>query len=161
MSKTLLSFLGFFCPFFLFGQIDTNSSGFSISNSTGSISYSIGQVFYEPFSNNGWNLFPGVQQVYLSGDETHSSNPSSNIELKVYPTLIKNYVELSFAQENVSDFSAVLMAISGEVMRTYEIDKAIYRINTEQFPSGLYILQISGKNGFLKNFKLIKNEKIN
>ena len=47
-----------------FGQESVNSSGGTATGATGSVSYSVGQVFYTAQSSLGGSVSQGVQQAY-------------------------------------------------------------------------------------------------
>lgn len=55
---------------------NTNVSGNDISNSNGSVSYSVGQVFFSYIENDSNYLGEGVQQAYAKDDT--SNNDTSN-----------------------------------------------------------------------------------
>ena len=64
MNKQLLIVSTLFTSVFCFGQSSVNVSGGSVSNTSGSISYSIGQVAYQSVSNSSGSVSQGVQHAF-------------------------------------------------------------------------------------------------
>ena len=94
---TRISFLIFSSFFFstLLAQQSINSGGNKANGATGSVNYSVGQVFYHHLNNDNYQIHEGVQYGY---EIINSIGENNTIELKynVYPnpTNTKNLEEL-------------------------------------------------------------------
>lgn len=64
MLKILFTSVSLLLFVVTFGQTSVNTSGGTVSNPSGSISYSIGQVAYESIYNTSGSVSEGVQQAF-------------------------------------------------------------------------------------------------
>ena len=64
MKKQLITFLSILTGIVSYGQTSEVASGGSVSNNSGSISYSIGQVAYQSTSNASGSVSQGVQHAF-------------------------------------------------------------------------------------------------
>ncbi|MBK8622474.1 MAG: hypothetical protein IPN79_12125 [Saprospiraceae bacterium] len=82
MNKYILTYVLLFLYFYISAQSAVLSSGGNAKSTSGSVSYSVGQAFVEPFSNTAISISPGVQQPLKSAK-------SSTLKMFYYPTKLR------------------------------------------------------------------------
>ena len=150
--------------FFLFifrvqAQSDFNSGGGDAAGSQVNVSYSIGQLFYEPFSyEDSIKVTPGVQQTVFI--EVITSNEKINVsDINLYPNPVTDYVELLFKSEELPDdlkVKATLYDLAGNAIAIHSVDTPVTRIKTSALKQGVYLLKVTNGNAEIKTFKVIK-----
>ncbi|MBS1571237.1 MAG: T9SS type A sorting domain-containing protein [Bacteroidetes bacterium] len=144
--KILLSLL--LAPTVFFAQQSINATGGNASSSTGSFSYSVGQMVYIPFSGTNGFVNPGVQYNFNSSsllveDEIKSSS------ILIYPNPTKDVLNFS---EEVSDIK--IIDVSGKIVLNYSSAKKI--LNLAFLPNGIFLLTAKTKRGEKITHKIIK-----
>lgn len=137
-------------------QESINSSGGNAKSSSGSTSYSIGQLTYQTHSNANGAVSQGVQmsfeiQVVTSIDELQ------NISLSAFPNPTTTYLDLVIDNEKLKNFSYQLFDMNGLSLLKAQIDAKETRIKTDQLSSAYYFLKVMDGNKEIKTFKIIKH----
>lgn len=160
MKKLILSFL-----FFKIILVDSlaqqsfNSAGENQKEGTLSISYSIGQLFVEPFSTYGGlvKTTPGVQQAFSITVENSTQNPGYTFaNILLYPNPAIHYLELSITDLNLTKTNAILYDCFGKTIASYPIKTSVTQIDVSHLFSGVYLLKVVQGNEEIKLFKVIK-----
>ena len=161
MIKKLL-FTSIILSFFFFrmqAQDAFNSGGGDVATSEASVSYSIGQVFYEPFSTFGGTLkvSPGVQQTYDIMDVTHLDDVLATVSVKLYPNPTSDFLEMQINADDLSGYSVALYDFSGKALSSAPVAGETTLVKMQQLPAGTYLLHLLKENAPVKIFKVIKN----
>jgi hypothetical protein len=131
------------------------TSGNSTSNSVGSMSYTVGQVFYLAPSSTQSSIVQGLQQAFeisvASLDEE-----TENVSILVYPNPAINDLVLEIDQANLATVTCQLYDINGKIMRTVDYVYTPTIINMTAFAPGIYFLKINQDSKVLKIYKIIK-----
>lgn len=141
-----------------FSQSNTLSTGGNASGTSGTVSYSIGQIDYTNQSNTSGNINQGVQQPY----EIYSTNSlvelGDGIFLTVGPNPTNDNLILSNISKNGVKLFCYLLDNNGkELIQTLElIDKV--EINLINYPVGMYHLVVRNSEMEIKTFKIIKTQ---
>ena len=157
ISKVILNLaavLLFFTVTTAWSQNSFNSSSNTISNSTGHISYTVGQAFTinEATSNSG-HTHGGIQQPYYLYTLGTEDPLSSVIDIAVYPNPVNDFLYLSVPD---NDFNHLIFKIWGiDGIQIIEF-KNLQSVNLKSLPDGIYVLAVYRENKLLKNFSLIK-----
>ena len=154
--KTFFTLLAFavFCN--CRAQTSVNASGGDVASATGSISYSVGQVFQETVIAGNNSIIQGVQQPFEITTLGVDNFASITVEMKVYPNPTSSILFLNFAEFAKRSSSYELFDTSGKMIRNAKIQSKESQIDLQQSPSGIYILKVSAENVVLKTFKIIK-----
>ena len=132
-------------------------AGNNIQSATGSVSYSVGQTFYEPQKAATGEVNPGVQQPYeIFVLATNENSIQKNIT--VYPNPVKDFLIVDFNSEKLAKSSYQLFDGTGRIINKGELKDLKTEINTSTLSSGLYMLSISSEGKTVKTFKIIKNK---
>jgi hypothetical protein len=134
-------------------QQNTIASGNSVSNSNGSISYSIGQIDYLNVNNQNGNLNQGIQQPFEIFNIT-SLNTIEGLNVSIFPNPTTSLINIESEYQNLS---IRISDISGQLLEEKNnfSDKII---SFENYSQGTYILTITNKDNKISNYKIIKNK---
>jgi len=145
----------FFTPL-LYSQTNTLSAGGDASSSSGSVSYSIGQIDYISASGSNASLNQGVQQPFelfiISG-----TGEEILLEVSVYPNPVSSLLSLKFTSSNYKDTHYKIISLEGKTLKEKDIESEQTYIDMMDFPASTYLLSISKDHKEIKTFKIIKN----
>lgn len=131
--------------------------GNNVQSPTGSVSYSVGQTFYEAQETVTGKVNPGVQQPYeifvLAANEN-----AVRSSISVYPNPVKDFLTIDFNSEKVDNSSFQLLDVSGKLINKGNLKNAKTQISANSLPAGMYILRITNDSKLVKTFKIIKNK---
>ncbi len=133
------------------------ASGGDATGSGGSVSYSVGQVFYHTHSAAPGSVAEGVQQPFEIFIITSTDDLiSDKIHLKAYPNPVISQLTLSVAEGHYTEVSYRLMDMHGQLIRSERIPDGDTGINMDFLPPGTYFLQVFEKDRMAGAFKIIK-----
>ncbi|MFD2834040.1 T9SS type A sorting domain-containing protein [Gramella sp. AN32] len=133
-----------------------NASGTDGINDQGSISFSIGQTFYEHNNAQDVVLLQGVQQSAVYTEIITKKAPPKQIIMKAYPNPMTNYVILSIPEYEKEKYYYEFYTISGKLLKTAAISGSKTIIPVEELPTSIYLLKVIGTNNTIQTLKLIK-----
>jgi len=132
-------------------------TGGNASSSTGSMSYSAGQVTFTTYTGTNGSAAQGVQQPYeisiVIGVEE-----AKNIELKIiaYPNPVSDKLKLNIGNYKLGGIKYYLYDITGVLLKTSEINAVETTISMNSYLTGIYILKIVEEQKEIKKFKILK-----
>ncbi len=132
------------------------SSGDYFENSSGSLSFTLGEIATETLENDQMVLNQGFQQSGLTITKV-SEAEKSPVQLDVYPNPASSYVILSLSEEPGKDWLFRVVASSGKIMIQKKIDDRKITVQLESCPPGIYLLQISDGNSMTHSYKIVKH----
>ena len=136
-----------------------NTSGANATGSSGTVTYSIGQVFYTYIGQSVYNVAQGIQHEEL---EKTLTTPENNVEPKteifIFPNPTTDYVTINMEGLEVENGprSYQLYDIQGRILKQNTINQSETQINLTDLSSSIYILQVYLNNKVLKTFKILK-----
>lgn len=143
-------------------QESLNASGGEGSGNNGTISYSVGQLFFQSQTGTNGTVATGVQQAYIIEDIPTNVQQAGKIELRVrvYPNPAIDHLYLSIS--NPDDFKTgqlryTLYNTDGHALKESAIKSTESKINMQIYKAGIYFLKISDGERKIKVFKIIKN----
>ena len=144
----------------LSAQENTVSAGGDATGSGGSVSFSVGQVFYHSHEGTGGSVNEGLQQPYEFYVIT-SADDLLNITLsmKAFPNPVIDRLQL-VVDERV-DFSTAgyhfrLLDSQGRILQSDRIVSHHTEIDMSQLPPAVYFVRVMDSRRELKTFKVIK-----
>ena len=161
MKKTLLQFkilpmLFLSIAGFYKAQQSTLAAGTTTHSTAGSVSYSVGQVFYESMQSGAGKVNPGVQQPYEIFVLATQENANQN-SITIYPNPVKDFLIVDLSGEKFKNPTYQLFDGTGRIISIGELKNRKTEINTSTLSSGLYILSVLSEGKTIKTFKIIKN----
>lgn len=134
-------------------------SGSNATGSSGSVTYSIGQVFYTYIGvQTAYNVAQGIQQQ--ESDET-LGNPEieePEASIVVFPNPAADFVNVSMkgTEFESSDRSYKLYDILGRLLKQNKINQTETQVSLNNLSPSLYILVVYVDNKILQSFKILK-----
>ena len=157
MKKTVLTTSCLLLGAFVFGQTSMNASGGSVSNPTGSISYSIGQVAYQSTSNSSGSVSQGVQQAFEISTLSLEAN-ALQISLIAYPNPTQELLNLRVSNYNQEKLAYKLIDLEGKVISEAAMHSEETTINMQLLPVATYFVEVHNEGKKVQTFKIIKNQ---
>ncbi len=149
------------CLFFsvnISAQQTIDAAGGEASGSGGTVSYSVGQVLYNTYSDANNSEAQGVQQPFeisvINGTEELEG---ISLKYKVYPNPAYSTLVLEIDNE-MPEASFQLFDITGKLLITSPVSSGINQISTEELIPAIYILKLLSGNQLVQSFKIIKNK---
>ena len=157
MKATLTLICSLF-SFILFAQESPVSAGSSTSSATGSISYSIGQVFAQGISGSSGSVNPGVQQTYQVSVLTSSEKAmGEGTTYSFYPNPTSNFITLETASLPNTLNWAKLYDKNGRLIQVMELTSSHEELDLSFLPAAEYYMHISDGEETQTILKIIKN----
>ncbi len=157
MKKTILTISYLVFGPFVFGQTTIISSGGGVSNPSGSIRYSIGQVTYQSTSNTSGTVSQGIQQAFEISNLSLEENVLP-FSLKAYPNPAQELLNLLVSNYNQEKLTYKLVDLEGKVISEASINSETSAIDMKQLPVATYFVEVHKDAKKLHVFKIIKNQ---
>ncbi len=158
--KTELKFLllpALFYNFYSFSQIAYHNAGGDVENTTGSMSYTIGQVIPQTISNPDYQMEIGVQHGYLISTSGLSSEELFN-NIAVYPNPFSDLVSIVLTQKESASYLYEVVDVKGSTAVRGEINELTNTIDLSFLINAVYFINLYSKDGEkLETIKIIKN----
>lgn len=139
-------------------QNATVSTGGTVIGSSGTISYSIGQIAVQTISDGTFAMSEGVQQPYEITFIGVDDYPNIKLCAKLYPNPTSGLVVL--AVEGMELYSerikGNLTDMQGKILKQLIISEENTALDISDMPTGTYMLTLHQKGELLKTFKIVK-----
>jgi hypothetical protein len=132
-------------------QISINASGKDISNQYGSISYSIGEVFYVQ-KGSQQNLTEGIQNSM----SVNSSKSKLPFKISIYPNPTSDIVHFNFQNTYSINISYKLYNNIGNELLNGSIQNISSKISLTHLPASIYFLKVFMEQQEVESIKIIK-----
>ncbi|WP_281337153.1 T9SS type A sorting domain-containing protein [Flavobacterium eburneipallidum] len=134
-----------------------NASGTDASGSSGTVAYSIGQVFYTYIGFSVYNVAQGIQHEVANNS---LAKPEVSIEPKtelfIFPNPTTDFVNIKMEGYENESKSYQLYDFQGRLLKQDVINQNETQISLYNLSSSVYILQVYLNNKILKTFKILK-----
>jgi hypothetical protein len=138
------------------GQTSVNTIGGTVSNNSGSVSYSIGQVAYQSISNTSGMVTQGVQQAYIIST-MNLDEKTFNFSLTAYPNPTTDHLILRVGNFNQEKLFYKVIDVAGKLIGEGKITQSETNLEMENLPSASYFVEVYHEYKKVQNFKIIKN----
>lgn len=158
LPKLFLAICMSICTISLHAQTAISATGGNASGTSGTVSYTIGQVVYTTLSGTSGTITQGVQQpfeimVMTALEEFKDIKLSSS----VFPNPTTDNLTLKIGDYEIRNMSYWLIGINGNLIETKEILDAETQISMEHQVTGTYFLKVTSDGKELITYKIIKN----
>ncbi len=128
------------------------------SGSGGTISYSVGQLFYSTYSGETVTVVEGVQQPFeisvVTGiEELIRFNFSSS----VFPNPTVDILTILIEDKEILNLFYMLLDANGRLLQNGRITGPETRLNLKEHPAAIYFLKVTDGQIELATYKIIKN----
>ncbi len=139
-------------------QETTATSGGDASGSGGSVSCSIGQVFYITNTGSNGSVAQGVQQPFEISEASGIEEAAGiTLQCSAYPNPSTDYLNLVVENYKLENLTYQLYDISGKLLETKKIESSETTIAMCNFNPGIYFLKVTDNSKEIKTLKIIKN----
>lgn len=145
----------------LYAQSAIPVAGGNAASMTGSVSYTVGQMFYSTNTGTNGSVSEGVQQPFeISVVSALEVAKDITLQYLVYPNPAKNNIVLKVENNkgnSFSDLSISLYDIKGTLLLSRNIVSDETGIVLSNYADATYFLKVYENSKEVKIFKIIKN----
>lgn len=154
LRKLFTLLLSFWC-IIVFAQPQEVISplGKSYRNSTGTISFTLGEFMNQTFNSPDFILTQGFHQTRLVITDILPFQ-HQGLEILVYPNPAKDFVVLKVG--NYQEFSYMLFDMTGKIIEKKEIVSTETKIDFNNLKPSLYVLKVLRNEVDVRSFKITK-----
>jgi len=157
MKKQFITFSYILTGIVSYGQTSVVASGGSVSNNSGSISYSIGQVAYQSVTNTSGSVSQGVQQAYVIST-LNLEEKTFNFTLNAFPNPTTENLNLRVGNYKQEKLAYKLIDLEGKVISEAPMLSEETTIDMKQLPVATYFVEVHNEGKKVQTFKIIKNQ---
>ena len=155
--KVLYAGVCFFISFSLSAQQGVLSSGGDGYSSSGSISYSIGQVDYQAIDHSSGSTNEGLQVPYEIYLEVGVESAKTPWLIRLYPNPTQDELILDFGSQDIDQMSYGIYDMSGHLLEEGRILQSKSRLSLSRYSAATYMLKILGSDDQNLTYRIIKN----
>lgn len=155
-KKTGLSLLFSSLILGLHAQNSSNATGGNCTSASGSVSYSVGQVFYENVEHSSGTTAQGVQQpieIYTLGIDSKELA----IDINVFPNPTSDQLMVDLKTLDLSNVRFELTDSQGKKLQGMDVKSPEFQIELSTYPSATYFLLLLQEDQPIQSFKIVKN----
>lgn len=128
-------------------QTSINSGGHSIQNNSGSLSFTVGEIFFTSYSStNGYAAHHGIQYPYEILPVSLIHQYQNSMEVKLYPNPFIDYLLIEVPFEFNKAGKLFLYDSFGNLVLSNVVNTPLIRLNTMHLVPGVYIAHIEIDN---------------
>ena len=141
----------------LHAQETVPASGGQASGSGGSVSYSVGQLFFMNHTGENGSVFEGVQQPYeISVVTALVEAEGIDLIVSAFPNPVTDHLILRVDRYNYENLHFQLIDINGRMVKTGIVTSHETIIDMAGLTRTTYLLRILDKEKGIKTFRIIK-----
>lgn len=133
-----------------------NTLGGNASGSSGSVSYSIGQLVFNSISGSSGTVTQGVQQPYEVSSLGLEDNNNFTQNIIIYPNPTTAFLNLKL-NNDTNELSYQIFDITGKLLKNETAITQENKIDISSFLPAIYLLKVFQNDNEFKTFKIIKN----
>jgi len=157
MKIFCIVFLAGFYNGAIWGQSAVTAAGGNASGSTGTVSYTIGQMLYTTSEATTGSVAHGVQQPYEISVVTGIDRASDILlECSVYPNPSSDFLFLKIENYDNKDLSYKLYDTGGILLADKKVTGNHTAIPMAKLPPAVYFLKVIDGRKEIKTFKIIR-----
>ena len=128
------------------------SAGGNILSSSGSISYTVGQINYTSIPGSFVVVYLGVQQVY----DPYITSIDANTDISIWPNPVSTTLYIDVKSINNLGMLYQIYTIDGKLLVSKQSSDSRTAINMLYYRQGIYVLMVRYSNKKTLKFKIIK-----
>ena len=156
LQLVTISLITMVTPFCACGQENVGAAGGEASGSTGSVSYTVGQVANASNASVSGSVSEGVQQTYTSISTVIDETGPGAAGIVAYPNPANDRVRIAFESIPTGELEFTLYDASGAVVRFGELHVTDAEISINDLAVGRYRLILTTNGSVIRQFNLIK-----
>ncbi|MFD2826829.1 T9SS type A sorting domain-containing protein [Leeuwenhoekiella polynyae] len=136
--------------------VNMGASGGNLKSDKGSVSFSVGQVFFHYLNNSQTTILAGVQQPVASEVFLGTEKPEHNVSILAYPNPITDFLILEIKDFNNPNITYTIFDQNGSRVQHEVIKTGKTKIACQRLQAAAYFVIIMNNNKLIKTFKLLK-----
>ena len=137
-------------------QQTANASGKNVSQNNTSVSYSIGEVYYNTTSNANSVITQGIQQPYEIYLISGIGNEKDVMLITAFPNPTSTVLKLLIQDIKLDGLNYKLYDLLGKEILSGDIQKNQTELDLNNLMPAVYFIKVFRYNSNLKYFKIIK-----
>lgn len=133
-----------------------NVTGGDLSSEAGSVSYSIGQVYYLSYSDKKDYVSEGIQQPSII-EVAQIKKEEKDFKVVAYPNPVDNYFVIEAATYTNQSLVYHLIDLHNTLLKEGRIGESGAKVDISTLPASTYLLQILGNGKLIKTIIILKN----
>jgi hypothetical protein len=141
----------------LHAQSSVNTAGGKVSGIGGSVSYSVGQLFYTTHAGTGGSVIQGIQHAFeISVISSIKEANNISLTVSVHPNPATEYLTLEIKNPDFNGLRFQLFDSAGKLLLSEKILANQTRICMDNLVPSTYYLNVIQQNKVVKLMKIIK-----
>jgi hypothetical protein len=128
------------------------------AGSSGSGSYTVGQVFYTTNTAATGGVSQGVQHPFEFQTLSNPELTTVKVTAVTYPNPTKDFIILKITDRTLYNLRYTLFDVNGKSIVSDAITASSTAIQMKHLAIGAYVLKVIQKNKSLKSFKILKQQ---
>jgi hypothetical protein len=137
-------------------HISINVTGGDLSSDEGSVSYSIGQIYYLSYYGTKNYITEGIQQPDIISITPIDKEEGKGFRVAAYPNPTTNSLTIETSNSINGSLSYQLTDLHGRLLKKARVGKSRANVDVSGLPTAIYLLKISDNGKFIKTIKIIK-----
>jgi hypothetical protein len=141
----------------LLGQQAVLTTGADVAGTGGTVSYSVGQVFFQTYTGTNGSVTEGVQQPYeISVLSSVKEAIGISLTCSAYPNPTADYLTLKVENYAFDNLRYQLFDMQGKLLESKIITSDQTNIPMNAFAPATYLLKVIHPNNEITTFSIIK-----
>jgi hypothetical protein len=132
-----------------------SSTGGSGQNTSGSISYTLGELVIETRNDGSRVLTQGFHQTEILVTALHELS-NTDIPIVAYPNPTHDFVTLKFEYSEIGNIEYILLDLRGRLLFREKLTGNEAKISFQSYGPGCYFIKVSVNGKEIQTFKILK-----
>jgi hypothetical protein len=133
-----------------------SSSGSVLKNSTGSLSFTVGELVIDTKNAGVTTITQGFHQTKLTITAMNVLR-EQNFSISAFPNPTNDFVNLKIEKGEIRDVEFILFDLQGKVLSNRKIESTNTEVSFSGYNSGNYLLKVIQKGKEIQTFKIVKD----
>jgi hypothetical protein len=133
-----------------------SSSGSTLKSSTGSLSFTVGELVIDTKNAGATTITQGFHQTKLTITAMNVLR-EQNFSISAFPNPTSDFVNLKIEKGEIRDIEFTLFDLQGKVLSNRKIESTNTEVSFSGYNSGNYLLKVIQKGKEIQTFKIIKD----
>jgi hypothetical protein len=133
-----------------------SSSGSTLKNSIGSLSFTVGELVIDTKNAGTTTITQGFHQTKLTITAMNVLR-EQNFSISAFPNPTNDFVNLKIEKGEIRDIEFILFDLQGKVLSNRKIESTNTEVSFSGYNSGNYLLKVIQKGKEIQTFKIVKD----
>jgi len=132
-----------------------SSSGSTLKNSTGSLSFTVGELVIDTKNAGATTITQGFHQTKLTITAMNNLR-KQNFSISAFPNPTNDFVNLKIEKGEIRDVEFTLFDLQGKVLSNRKIESTNTEVSFSGYNSGNYLLKVIQNGKEIQTLKIVK-----